>query len=156
MSTSQIDLIENYNIWYYDALMKIVENVPTYSLEMFRVEAARFLTEQTVLDEPVSMPWGGRYVGIAGWEAMLTSDVRDVAMEFLSNIKFTEPTYYQKDNVVLRELSWTVAPTAIDPEPWVTWHIEKYWVEGDRIVRIDEYYQDTATLLKRMGMLSPS
>jgi hypothetical protein len=61
--------------------------------------------------------------------------------------------YYQKTNVVLRDLSLTIKPAQATKQPFKTRIMEKYIIENGRIRQIDEYWADTESLLDELAGL---
>jgi hypothetical protein len=48
----------------------------------------------------------------------------------------------------------TIKATKAAPEPFVMSIVEKFTIENGRIKQIDEFYADTAALLKRFRVLN--
>jgi hypothetical protein len=140
--TPQIKLVDDYGKWFASAFgdsKKPPDGISNY------------LTDTTVLHEALSLPWGGTYVGYAGWVAL-----RDKGMASLGwTPDMSAPQYWQRDNVVLREVVLTIKPTKpsnIAPESLNIDIIEKYTIENRRISRVEVFYDDTAILLQRLAL----
>jgi hypothetical protein len=65
-----------------------------------------YISDSTVFREASSLPWGGKYIGFAGWAAL-----RDKGRAALGNaIDMSAAQYWQRDNIVLREYMLTLEP----------------------------------------------
>jgi ketosteroid isomerase-like protein len=147
--TPQVRLIEDYNSWFEGVALD-----PDVS--KLKAGLPKYITKDTVLREPVSLPWGGTMIGYDGW-VHLNQTVAPVFNKILPLVGFADPTYYQKGNVVLREIALTIQTSKEAPAPFSMGIIEKYTVRDGRIAEIDEFYGDTASFLARlraMGALS--
>jgi hypothetical protein len=143
--TAEIALIDQYNTWFLGG---------AYAGDMGKLKAGlpKYITNETVLHEPVSLPWGGTFIGYEGWVRLC--QITDPIFEKLSSLlEFSAPRYYQHRNVVFNETTMTIKSTKVAPEPFTMGIVEKYTIESDRIKQIDEYYADTASLIDRLSVL---
>jgi hypothetical protein len=140
--TPEIELIEKYNTWFRGVLGDI---------EQVRAGLPDYITNETVLNEPASIPWGGAMVGYDGWAHMLENSLPHLAAVG-ADLEISDSEYSQRDNIVLREITLTIKPSTATPEPFVMGIVEKYTIENGRIKQIDEFYADTASFLKRLGI----
>jgi hypothetical protein len=146
--TPEIQLVDEYNAWFLGG---------AYAGDMEKLKAGlpRYITNETVLHEPVSLPWGGTFVGYDGWVRLC--QITDPIFEKLSSLlEFSAPRYYQHRGVVLNETTMTIKSTKVAAEPFTMGIVEKYTIESDRIRQIDEYYADTASLIDRLSVLGIS
>jgi hypothetical protein len=141
----EVKLVDDYNTWFLGG---------AYAGDMGKLKAGlpKYITDQTVLHEVVSLPWGGTMVGYDGW-VRLTQASGPVFEKISSLFEVSSPKYYQQGNVVLHEITLTIKPTKAAPEPFVMGIIEKYTIENGRIKQIDEFYADTASFLERLAVL---
>lgn len=140
--TPEIDLIEDYNKW----LGQFRASSDVADRQKLEAGLSAYITAETILIEPSSVPWGGRLVGYDGW-ATFIKEISPIVGPLSSRFRVSSPVYYQKSEIVLREYSVTISDKAGATSAIVLNFIEKYTVMGARIVRIDEYYSDTAALL---------
>jgi hypothetical protein len=146
--TPEIELVDEYNTWFLGG---------AYAGDMEKLKAGlpKYITKETVLHEPVSLPWGGTFIGYEGWVRLC--QITDPIFEKLSSLlEFSAPRYYQHRNAVFNETTMSIKSTKIAPEPFTMGIIEKYTIESDRIKQIDEYYADTASLIDRLSVLGIS
>jgi hypothetical protein len=139
----EIKLVDDYNTWFQGAFDDPAK---------MKVGLPKYITNETVLHEAVSLPWGGTMVGYDGW-AHLHESGKAVWELLYPNVEVSGPEYYQHRNVVLHEITMTIKPTKAAPTPFVMGILEKYTVENGRIKQIDEFYQDTASFLERLRVL---
>jgi hypothetical protein len=143
--TPEIKLVDAYNTWFLGG---------EYAGDMEKLKAGlpKYITNETVLHEAVSLPWGGTIIGYEGWVRLCQTT--DPIFEKLSSLlEISVPQYYQHRNVVLHEVTMTIRPTKVAPEPFIMGIIEKYTIENGRIKQIDEFYADTASFLDRLSVL---
>jgi hypothetical protein len=141
--TPEVKLVDDYNTWFqtaFDDPAKLKIGLPKY------------ITNETILHEAVSLPWGGTMVGYDGW-AHLNQSGKAVWGPLFPHVEVSAPSYYQHRNVVLHELTMTIKATKEAPTPFVMGILEKYVVENGRIKQIDEFYADTASFLERLSVL---
>jgi hypothetical protein len=141
----EIKLVDDYNTWFLGG---------AYAGDMEKLKAGlrNYITNETVLHEPASLPWGGTIVGYEGWVRLC--QITDPIFEKLSSsLEISAPQYYQHRNVVLHEVTMTIKSIPVAPEPLVMGILEKYTVENGRIKQIDEFYADTASFLARLSAL---
>jgi hypothetical protein len=112
----------------------------------------KFITNQTILHEAKSLPWGGTMVGYDGWHR-LNERNGEILKALLPNLEIADSTYFQNGPTVIHEYGMIIKGTREAPEPFVMGMIEKYTVKNGRIAQIDEFYEDTAGLLKRLAAL---
>ena len=139
----EIKLVEDYNTWFGGTACdpaKVKAGLPNY------------ITNDTVLHEVASLPWGGTMVGYAGW-ARLCQVSRPIYEPITAVLDITGATYYQHKNLVIREITLTFKPTKEAPNAFVMGLIEKYTIQKGRISSIDEFYADTASFLSRLRAL---
>jgi hypothetical protein len=140
-----IKLVDDYNTWFLGG---------EYAGDMEKLKAGlpKYITNETVLHEPVSLPWGGTIIGYEGWVRLCQTT--DPIFEKLSSLlEISVPQYYQHRNVVVHEITMTIKPTKVAPEPFIMGILEKYTIENGRIKQIDEFYADTASFLDRLSVL---
>ena len=142
----EIKLIDDYNFWF------IVQGAYRGDLGAVRAGLPRYITNQTVLHEAESLPWGGTMVGYNGWVRLcrISGPIWGAIDKSLS---MAGAHQYQQGNVVINEITVTIAGTKASPKPFVMAIMEKYVVENGRIARIDEFYSDTAGFLKQLSLL---
>jgi hypothetical protein len=143
--TPEIKLVDDYNTWFIGG---------AYAGDMEKLKAGlpNYITNETVLNEASSLPWGGRIVGYEGWVRLCQTT--DPIFEKLSSLlEISTPQYYQRGNIVLHEVTMTIKPTKAAPGPFIMGVVEKYKIEGGRIKQIDEFYADTASFLDRLLIL---
>lgn len=149
--TPELRLVTDYNEW----LSAFLASGAVVELDKLEADFKPFNTANTILNEPVSIPWGGTMIGYAGW-ARFFQDVAPTLGHFAGRYALTEPSYYQTANVVLRESVITINGATTDaPTALAMTEIEKYRIGGGRIVQIDAFFDDTATsveLLAREGV----
>jgi ketosteroid isomerase-like protein len=112
----------------------------------------KFITNKTILHEAPSLPWGGTMVGFAGWHQLYSRNIA-VMKALLPHLEIADSTYFQNGTTVIHEYGMVIKATSEAPEPFVMGMIEKYTVKDGRIAQIDEFYEDTAGLLKRLAVL---
>lgn len=144
MTTENIDFINRYNDWLLDAFTK---DDATY-----RAGLLDWITEDTVLLEPKSIPWGGKMVGTDGWvqlraNAAATGESTGAAMPEFKTLG----QWDTGDGTVFHELEVTMQPSATNPNPEIFKIMEKYTIENNRITRIEEFYDDSASVLLHLG-----
>jgi hypothetical protein len=140
--TPEIELVENYNTWFMGALADPGQ---------LRIGLPNFIASDATLYEPTSIPWGGTFIGVEGWIQMIEKSGESLGPVY-SDLELSSAEYFQRDNVVLREFTLNIKPSQAMPERFSIAIIEKYTVAQNRIQRVDEYYSDTAGLLKRLGV----
>ena len=143
--TPEVKLVDDYNTWFIGQLF-------SGDVEKLKAGLSHYITNETVLHEAPSLPWGGTMVGYDGWER-LTRLSDPIWAKVASELDVSPPTYYQHGNVVLHEITMTIKATKEAPTPFVMSIIERYTVENGRIKQIDEFYADTAALLARFRTL---
>jgi hypothetical protein len=136
----EIDLVRDYNAWLNDWMMDPDAH-----------DLMEWITPETVLIEPAAVPWGGTLVGAAGWRHMRDESIAATAPLGVFPSMTEVSCFGGEEGIVLRELRIDVPPTPYSTEPLSMGLIEKYWIADGRIVRIEEYYADTASLLKQIG-----
>jgi len=143
--TPEVKLVDDYNTWFLGG---------AYEGDVEKLEAGlpKYITNETVLHEVASLPWGGTLVGIPGW-VELSQKTGPVFAKIGPLVEVSAPTYYQNGNVVIHEITLTIKGSPAAPEPFVMGLIEKYTVEKGRITKIDEFYADTASFLDRLAVL---
>jgi hypothetical protein len=143
--TPEVKIVDDYNLWFLGG---------SYGADMEKMKAglAAYITNETILHEPESLPWGGTMVGYEGW-VQLCQITNPIFGPLAERMEVSPARYYQKGNVVLRELSLRIKPTHAMKHPFITAIIEKYTVENGRIRQIDEYWADTASLLDQLSEL---
>lgn len=147
----EVKLVDDYNNWFIGG---------AYQGDMDKLKAGlpSYITDKTVLHEPISLPWGGTMIGYEGWVRLCRiSD--PIFAKVADRMEITAPTYYQSGNVVLHELGLTFKPKLAGEKLFSMLIIEKYTLENGRIKQIDEFWSDTATLLKKlaaMGAIAPT
>jgi hypothetical protein len=143
--TPEVKLVDDYNDWFFGG---------SYGTDMDKLKEglSGYITKETVLHEPESLPWGGTMVGYDGW-VRLCQITNPIFGPLAERMEVSPPKYYQKGNVVLREFNLTIKPIQATKPPFITQIMEKYTVESGRIRRIDEYWADTASLLDELGDL---
>jgi hypothetical protein len=147
----EVKLVDDYNAWFIGG---------GYEGDMDKLRAGlpAYITNETVLHEPISLPWGGTMIGYDGW-VRLCEIANPIFGKIADQMEVSPPNYYQSGKVVLHELTLTLKPKNPDVKPLVLPIIEKYTIENGRIKQIDEFWSDTATLLKQlaaMGAITPS
>jgi hypothetical protein len=144
--TREIKLVDDYNTWFLGGAYQ-------GDMEKLKTGLSKFITDDTVLHEPASLPWGGTIVGYEGWVHLC--ETMDPIFEKLSSLlELSTPLYYQHNSVVLHERTMTIKPTKGAAQPFVMGVVEKYTISGDRIKQIDEFYADTAGFLDRLSVLA--
>ncbi len=149
--TPEVKLVDDYNTWFLGEAFD-------GDFEKLKAGLAAYITNASVLHEPVSLPWGGTMVGYEGW-VRLCKISTPIFAKLVDQMEFSQPTYYQRGNVVLHELAITFKPTHEGSPPFVAAIMEKYEIEKSRIKQIDEFWADTASLLselKARGVISAS
>jgi len=143
--TPEIKLVDDYNTWFMGQ---------AFDGDMVKLKAGlpKYITNDTVLHEAVSLPWGGTMVGYDGWVRLLQISA-PIFGKITSVLDVSTPKYYQHGNVVIHEITMTIKSTKAAPEPFVMGMIEKYTIEKGRISQIDEFYADTASLLQRLRVV---
>jgi len=143
--TPEIKLVDDYNTWFMGQ---------AFDGDMVRLKAGlpKYITNDTVLHEAASLPWGGTMVGYDGWVRLLQISA-PIFGKITSVLDVSPPKYYQHGNVVIHEITMTIKSTKAAPEPFVMGMIEKYTIEKGRISQIDEFYADTASLLERLRVV---
>ena len=149
--TPEVRLVDDYNAWF------IAGGAYKGDLDVMKAGLPRYITDQTVLHEAASLPWGGTMVGYDGWVRLcrISAPIWGV---IAPHMVMSDQHYYQRGNVVLHELTVTVLPTDAAPEPFTMGILEKYTIANGRIRQIDEFYSDTSEFLKllgRVGALPP-
>ncbi len=140
--TPEVAFIENYNTWLLGALG---------DLDQLMAGLPRFITNETILMEPSSVPWGGTLIGFDGW-AKLREGVLPFFGSLGPDLSFSKAEHFQRDNTIIRELVMSVRPTQASSKGFVMPMIEKYELSGGRIARIDAFYEDTARFLRHFEL----
>ena len=145
-ASPEIQLIEAYDNWF------IEEGTFLGPLDKMRAGLPHYITNKTVLHEPPSLPWGGVMIGYDGWERLcrISGPIWKVLLPLA---EISAPTYYQNGPAVMHEINISIKATASAPEPFAMGLVEKFVVHRGRIVEIDEYYADTAGLMKKLTAL---
>jgi len=141
--TADVKLVDDYQTWYAQH---------SFDLEGHKAELLSYITEETILHEPASLPWGGTMVGAAGW-VVLERKSRDALSDIVNLFEVSPRQYYENADTVLCESYLTLKATKATPTPFRIGLIEKFKVSNGRIVQIDEFWQDTAGLLARLQAL---
>src|SRR5882757_7362122 len=143
--TPEVKLVDDYNAWFLGG---------AYGGDMDKLKAglSRFITNETVLHEAPSLPWGGTMVGYDGW-VRLSEKTTPIMEKISSLVEVSSPKYYQHGNVVIHEIALTIKSTKAAPEPFTMGLMEKYTIENGRIKQIDEFFADTAGFLDRLAVL---
>ena len=143
--TPEVKLVDDYNTWYAGG---------AYAGDMDKLKAGltQYITNQTVLHEANSLPWGGTTVGYDGW-VHFSQTVAPIFEKIASYLEVSDPLYYQRGHIVIRESTVTIKGTPAAPQPFVMGLIEKFTIENGRIKQIDSYFQDTAGFLDRLAAL---
>ncbi len=141
--TANVKLVDDYETWYAQH---------SFDLEDHKGELLSYITEETILHEPASLPWGGTMVGAAGW-AVLERKSRSALSDIANLFEVSPRKYYQDGDTVLCESYLIIKATKAAPTPFRIGLIEKFKVSNGRIVQIDEFWQDTAGLLARLQAL---
>jgi hypothetical protein len=143
--TPEVKLVDDYNEWFFGG---------SYGADMDKLKMglSAYITNETVLHEPESLPWGGTMVGYDGW-VRLCQITNPIFGPLAERMEASPAKYYQKGNVVLRELSLRIKPTQATKQPFTTRIMEKYTIEKGRIRQIDEFWADTASLLDELSEL---
>lgn len=145
--TPEIKLIDDYNAW----LNAFLESGEFENKEKFESGLRPYITDETVLNEPESLPWGVPMVGYAGWSTFIRHST-PIFAHFAGRYAMSTPVYYQNGSVVLREFTVTISGSPAVPEPFVMKLIERYTVENERISQLDEFYSDTAAFLDYLAL----
>jgi hypothetical protein len=143
--TPEVKLVDDYNTWFLGGgdegdVKKLEAGLPKY------------ITSKTVLHEVASLPWGGTMVGIPGW-IVLTQKSSQLFAKIGPLLEVSAPSYYQRGNVVIHEVTITIKGSPAAPEPFTMGLMEKYTIEKGRIKQIDEFFADTASFLDRLALL---
>ena len=142
----EVKLIDDYNYWF------IVQGAYRGDIAAVRARLPQYITNQTVLHEAESLPWGGVMVGYDGW-ARLCQISGPIWGAIDKSLSMSGAHQYQQGNVVINEITVTIVGTKASPKPFVMAIMEKYTVENGRIARIDEFYSDTAGFLTQLRLL---
>jgi ketosteroid isomerase-like protein len=143
--TPEVKLVDGYTSWFLGG---------AYAGDTNELKAGltKYITDKTVLHEPVSFPWGGTMVGYDGW-VHLSQRIAPIFAKVNSHLEVSSPVYYQRGHVVIRETTVTVKSTPAAPQPFVTGLMEKFTFENGRIAQIDEYFQDIAGFVDRLAVV---
>jgi hypothetical protein len=143
--TPEIKLVYDYNAWFIGG---------AYAGDVGKLRAGlpKYITDETVLHEAVSLPWGGTTVGYEGW-VHLTQVSAPVMATLAPLMEVSASEYYQRRNIVFKEATMTIKSTKQAPAPFVMGVVEKYTIENGRIKQIDEFYADTASFLQRLNIV---
>jgi hypothetical protein len=144
--TPEIKLVDDYNTWFMGQELAV-------DMDKFKAGLPKYITNDTVLHEADSLPWGGTTVGYDGWVHLIQIIDGPIFGKLSSLLDVSSPKYYQHGNIVLREYTMTIKPTKAAPKPFVMGIMEKYTVEDGRISQVDEFYADTAGVLERFAVL---
>ncbi len=143
--TPQVKLVDDYNNWFIGG---------AYAGDMVKLRAGlpKYITNETILHEVPSLPWGGTMVGYDGWVQLCQASAP--ILEHLGPLmEVSEPEYFQRGNVVIHEITMTIKPSPGAPKPFVMGIMEKYTIAHGRIKQIDEFYDDTASFLERLKII---
>jgi len=143
--TPEIQLVDDYNVWFMGVALDP-------DVTKLKAGLPKYITKDTILHEAASLPWGGTMIGYDGW-VRLNQNVNPVFNKILPLVSGSEATYYQRGNIVVREINMIIKPSKDAPGPFTMGIIEKYTIRGGRIAQIDEFYADTASLIARLGAL---
>jgi hypothetical protein len=144
--TPEIQLVDDYNAWFYATIGGVI------AVDKIRAAMPSYITNETVLYEALSLPWGGTTVGYDGW-IHLCQISAPISERLGPHLIVSDAQYTQRDNIVFRESTMTIKPTKAAPTPFILPIIEKYRIANARIGQIDSYFQDTAGFLKRLTIL---
>lgn len=142
----EIKLIDDYNAWFYGTIGAAVD------VDKIRREMPAYITDATILNEALSLPWGGTTVGFDGWVHLCQVGAR-VNEKLAGHTTVSEAQYTQRDKVVFREMVMTIKAMKGAAAPFLLPIVEKYRIENTRISRIDSYFQDTAGFVARLHLL---
>jgi hypothetical protein len=144
--TPEIKLIDDYNNWFFGTIGGPLD------IAKIRAGMLEYITNETILYEALSLPWGGTTVGYDGW-IRLCQISAPISKKMGPLLEASDAQYWQSGNVVFRESAMTIKPTKAAPTPFVIALLERYTIENARIKQIDEYFQDTDGFLKRLKVL---
>jgi hypothetical protein len=145
-ATSGIKLVNDYNLWFFGVIAKPI------NLATLRDEMRAYISNETVLNEALSLPWGGTMVGYDGW-VHLCQVCASVGEKLSPHMKLSDAHYTQRGNVIFRESTMTIASTNTGQKPFVMPIIEKYLIRNSRIQQIDVFFQDTAGFVENLTLL---
>jgi hypothetical protein len=136
--SSFIPFIDKYNEFIERTMM---------DEEAFLAEIGEYITDDSILDEPESIPGLGHLVGVDGWNQWRRTAF---AMAVSAQPEFTigEAEYFEKESVVLRYYTVTFSANAAFPDGFATSIIERYEFAGGTIARLAEYYADTTAFAR--------
>jgi len=143
--TPEVKLVDDYNTWFLGGAY-------AGDVEKLKAGLPQYITNDTVLHEVASLPWGGTLVGYEGW-VELSRKSSPVFGKISSLVEVSSPKYYQHGNVVIHEITLTIKGSPAAPQPFSMGIMEKYTIEKGRIKLIDEFYADTASFLERLALL---
>jgi hypothetical protein len=144
--TPEIKLIDDYSSWFFGTIGGPID------IAKIRTVMPDYITNETILHEAPSLPWGGTTVGYDGW-VRLCQISATISERLGSLLEASQAQYWQSGNVVFRESALTVKPTKAAPTPFVTLLLERHTIESARIKQIDGYFQDTDGFLERLKVL---
>jgi hypothetical protein len=143
--TPEVKLVDEYTTWFSGAAF-------AGDMDKLKADLTKYITDKTVLHEAISLPWGGTMVGYDGW-VRLSKTVTPIVGKISSDLDVSDPVYYQRGRIVIREVTVTIKGTAAAPQPFAMGLIEKFTIESGRIKQIDVFFQDTAGFLDRLTVL---
>jgi hypothetical protein len=143
--TPEVKFVDDYSTWMMGG---------SYGSDLSKLKAglAKYITNETVLNEAASLPWGGKMVGYDGW-AHLTQASAPALAVVAPLLEMSKSHYFQSGHVVFREFTITVKPSKAAPDPFVMGIIEQFTLSRGRIKQVDVYYEDTAAFLQRMAAI---
>lgn len=149
--TDKSELVAAYN----DGLLKLaaarIAAGGTRDLSYYADTLIPYFTEDVILSEPATLPWGGLWHGRAGLQA----EVEAFGSVFKADYVFegVSDAYVQADeNTVFHDFRVKIT-RRVDPSTSFLFRgVERYDFTGDKCSYLDVFYKDTAGLMQFIGV----
>lgn len=135
---SHIEFIDRYNAFIEATML---------DEESFRADLGEYITDESVLVEPDSIPGLGHLKGFDGW-AQWRRTAYDLATRTQTQFVASEPEYFENGDVVLRYYEVSFSPRGDFPDGFQTAIIERYEFEEGKISKLSEFYADTTAFVR--------
>lgn len=149
--TRKTDLVSTYN----DGLLKLaaarVAAGGTRDISWYADTLIPYFTEDVVLSEPDSLPWGGLWHGREGFQAEAETFGGVFKGDYV--FKGIGDVYVQAgEDTVYHDFRIRIARRADPGDSFIFRGTERYDFTGDKCSYLDVFYKDTAGLMQFIGV----
>jgi hypothetical protein len=147
--SAQTDLVAAYNT-------QLIENAVGFitgerDIEQYPTTLIPYLTDDVLLHEAESLPWGGNWPGREGFLGEMKAILAVFGQEFA--LEEVEDLYEQvNEELVFHTFTINIIRIA-DPADVFVWRgVERYEFTDDKISFLDVFYKDTAGMMAFLGV----